>query len=84
MVFSGTFAVVELMIGNSVDQTLLTFDELRNCSSLYNDSNVTEFLFQGELTTCDDVRTDVVVTIALLTGIIMVRCLSCGGCENHY
>ena len=89
-VCAGTFAVVELMIGNSVDRVLSSDSGvMSNCLDIGtgNDSMVMAddlmgltgmngsdviFEFYGQNTTCSDVRLDVVVTLAMLSGLIMV------------
>ena len=73
LLIAGTFAVVQLITGNSVEQVFAEFDALRNCSVIpIYDTNGTEVLFLGELTTCDAVKVDVVITLSLLVGIILV------------
>ena len=72
----GTFAVVELMIGNSVERVITGNPGLaENClvnGSLADTNDTIEFLLDGELTTCRDVKQDIIVTLALLSGVVMV------------
>ena len=74
---TGTFAVVELMIGNAVQRTLTTF-EYTHClsSENYTDAQLEDIpLFMGNGTadlTCGLVKRDIAITLALMTGLIMV------------
>jgi len=63
------------MIGNSVDKVLTSTDSLHNCTmDGENGTSVgsLEVMFQGQLSTCNEVKTSIVVTVALLSGIVMV------------
>ncbi len=63
------------MIGNSVDKVLSSTDSLYNCTlESYNDTDVGQLtvMFQGGETTCNEVKTSIVVTLALISGIVMV------------
>ena len=61
------------MIGNSVDKVFTSMG-LENCSITAegNETVVQVVMFQGDLTSCDEIKTSIVVTIALLSGIVMV------------
>lgn len=72
-VFAGTFAVIQLIVGNSVESILVGNEELRNCTvSIGDRDSDMEVFFQGELTNCVGVKTDTVLTLSFLAGIIMV------------
>lgn len=74
-IFAGTFAVVELMIGNSIEKVFNADEDLmENCMDMMNLTDDSfQFYYKDQLTTCDEVRTDIIVTVALLSGIFMVR-----------
>lgn len=65
--FSGTFAVVSLMVSNGIT-TVLTEQgldyclEMGNSSSIVNDSNMT----------CGDLKAQVAFSLAFISGVIMV------------
>ena len=88
LVYVGTFAKGALIIGNSVDRVIASSPELTQycmpgedtVGEEFNDS--TPFLFNGEITTCREVKVDVVVTLALLSGLIMVSGVREGGREG--
>lgn len=72
----GTFAVVELMIGNSIDRTLtsIPLEECRydNHSNLSEDAvNSLLVNVSGSVVSCESVKVEIAVTLALLSGIIM-------------
>ncbi len=60
------------MIGNSVERTISSDPTLLEFCMIGNQTNQT-FLYRDQMTTCNEVTVDVVVTLALMTGIIMVR-----------
>ena len=73
----GTFAVVELMIGNSVERVIAGDPILaENCmtedKSQAESIDSVEFLLNGTVTTCGSVKLDIFVTLSLLSGIVMV------------
>ena len=69
----GTFAVIQLIVGNTVESVLVGFKDLQNCTVSASDyDNDMDVFFQGQLTTCDAVKADTVLTLAFLSGIIMV------------
>ncbi len=71
--FIGTFAVIQLIVGNSVVSTLAAFDELKNCTVSAEDQDSDSIVFfHGEFTTCNNVKADTVFTLAFLSGTIMV------------
>lgn len=94
--FAGTFAVVSLMVGDSINKVLANYplvDEA--CHISMSSSDVTEGLLNNTNGTygtygtygacasvdecremCNAVTTSVAITIAFVTGIIMVRALS--------
>ena len=73
MLLPGTFAVVQLLMGNTVEHVLTRHESLQNCSiSATANINNTEVMFQGEETTCEAVKVDIVITLAFLSGSIMV------------
>ena len=100
-VHAGTFAVIELMIGNSLEKILYSDEILSefclggdggsmaasNSSCVMmrggivgngsGDIDSSIISYAGELTTCSQVKLDVVVTLAFLSGIVMVCVLSC-------
>ena len=76
---TGTFAVIELMIRNALEHIISSDDVLReNCmlSGYENSNGSSSFIFYGTSTTCDDIKLDIVVTLAWLSGIIMVSIVS--------
>ena len=69
----GTFAVVLLLLGNTIEEVFQDHESLQNCSISLSDGNTTnEVMFYGKLTTCEAVKVDVVVTVAFLSGLMMV------------
>ena len=63
--FTGTFAVVELMIGNSIQRVLHSDPTLEVCIDDYNITNST--------IDCDAVKINVAITLAFSSGLIMVN-----------
>ncbi len=73
IVAAGTFAVVLLLLGNSMEEVFEEHESLHNCTvSVTNDNSTTEVIFYGKNTTCEAVKVDVVVTVAFMSGLIMV------------
>ena len=72
----GTFAVVELMIGNALDRTLESIGR-SDCHSKDVETNATAIEQLGfnvtSIDDCDSLKVEIAVTLAFLTGIIMVR-----------
>lgn len=65
--FPGTFAVICLMVGNSINQ-VFSGKGLDFCREEAN----AQMLINGTNTTCGDMEVDVAVSLALTSGIIMV------------
>ena len=75
----GTFAVVELMIGNAIDKTLASLgrDDCLRIEDSMGDPGVNASANQTMLLNeCDQLKVEMAVTLAFLTGIIMVLTLS--------
>lgn len=65
--------MIQLIVGNTVESVLVGYDELKNCTVSSDDfDNNLDVFFNGEQTTCDGVKADTVLTLAFLSGIIMV------------
>ena len=67
--------MVQLILGNSIEQVFSEHDSLQNCSISASEGNDTEVMFEGEVTTCETLRLDIVITLAFLSGTIMVSYL---------
>lgn len=65
--YSGTFAVVELMIGNSIQRVLGSNNETEHC--------LNSTFYQEDSEFCDGVMVPVAITIAFLSGVLMVGSL---------
>ncbi len=77
---TGTFAVVQLLIGNAVENMLSDNSELHDCRELTtSDNNNTVIHFNGKITSCGVVKVDIVITLSFMSGIILVLkiCLIC-------
>ena len=85
--FTGTFAVVSLMVGDSINKVLANYPLIDEaCHISMSSSDVTEGLLNGSNATmygacvtvdqcrdmCNAVTTSVAMTIAFVTGVIMV------------
>ena len=78
MLLIGTFAVVELMIGNAIDKTLdsIGCGDCNRGNSDANDNATTLescVLNVSGIEDCDSLKVEMAVTLAFLTGIIMVQ-----------
>lgn len=76
------------MIGNSVERVITGDPHLaENClsanGSVSDINNSIEFVLDGKVTTCGDIKLDIIVTLALLSGIVMVGVSALGVCHMH-
>lgn len=83
----GTFAVVSLMVGESINKVLANYPDVEEACHIYMSSsdvtsgglNATNITYGGCTTIdecrdmCQAVTTSVAITIAFITGVIMVR-----------
>ena len=75
----GTFAVVELMIGNAIDRTLDSIGRSDCHSEIDSEVNTTATMLGSpadnmtDIEGCDSLKVEMAVTLAFLTGIIMVH-----------
>ena len=83
----GTFAVVSLMVGESINKVLANYPDVEEACHIYMSSsdvtggglNATNVTYGGCTTVdecremCQAVTTSVAITIAFITGVIMVR-----------
>ena len=69
----GTFAVVELMIANTIEK-ILRADGLAAC--LGGNSTIEVFADNSSSSVnCEDIKVEIAITLACVVGIIMVRLL---------
>ena len=77
--FLGTFAVVELMIGNAIDRTLDSIGRSDCHSEIDGEFNTTATMLGSSVHNdtvfedCDSLKVEMAVTLAFLTGTIMVH-----------
>ncbi|XP_064398686.1 sulfate transporter-like isoform X3 [Halichondria panicea] len=71
----GTFAVVELMIGNAIQRTLnsLGYSQCTGGSGNLTDTQVLDMVVDNVTNaTCGSIKIDIALTLALMTGLIML------------
>ena len=72
----GTFAVVELMIGNAIDKTLDSIgrSDCQGSDANDNATSIEPSAFNAtDLDDCNSLKVEMAVTLAFLAGIIMVQ-----------
>jgi len=73
----GTFAVVQLMIGNSIER-ILNSNNLMECvdgrGNITDEESIDNFTVEygGRNTTCGEIKVDIAITLAFMSGVIMV------------
>jgi len=75
MLVAGTFAVVQLLMGNTVEHMLTEHDSYHMCNNLTETENHRIYHLSNATKTCNDFKVEIVLTLSFLSGLIMVKAM---------